>query len=155
MKRRTFIALLGLGAAVAGISGATALTPLAEPDVRGWRFGVWAITGRYGVRHGQNYYWCRCDCGAERVVSLNQLLSVDALSCAHVRHRGFFSINPDAVICQNCGQNRRFFFNGDRMRIWRCGNCEEVDIRAYLRREYGPASSVQFMTNMKRPRGNE
>jgi hypothetical protein len=150
MNRRIFLKLIGIG-------GAAALVPtmlFAEPeiDVRGWRFGVWELIDHYGVRHGQKYYWCRCDCGAERVVGLNQLLSVDALSCAHARHRGFFPINPDALICQNCHEHRRFFFNGDGMRIWRCGNCEEADIRASLRREYGEASSVQFTANMKQDR---
>jgi len=66
------------------------------------------------------------------------------------RSRGIHCcISPNSVICKNCGEHRRFFFNSDGMRIWRCGNCEEADIRAYLRREYGPASSVQFMANMK------
>ncbi len=129
MDRRTFLRLIGVGGVVLAVWGFTS-----QPDVRGWRFGVWTITGRYGVRHGQNYYWCRCDCGAERVVSLSQLLSMDALSCDHVRCRALYYINPNAVYCQNCGENRRFFFNGDGMRIWRCGNCEEADIRAYLRR---------------------
>lgn len=150
MNRRNFLKLVSIG----GVTTALAPTLFAEPeiDVRGWRFGVWTITDRYGVRHGQNYYWCCCDCGAERVVGQNQLLSIDALSCAHVRHRGFFSITPDAMICQNCGENRRFFFNGDGFRIWRCGNCEQDDIRAYLRRDYGPASSVQFTLNTARKR---
>src|SRR5207245_6610011 len=97
MNRRTFLRLLGIG-------GAAALAPaalLAKPDVRGWRFGVWTITDRYGIRRGQNYYWCRCDCGAERVVGLRQLLSMDALSCDHVRVRGVFSIRPGAMYCQN------------------------------------------------------
>ena len=148
MNRRTFLKLIGIG-------GAAALAPamlFAEPeiDVRGWRFGVWELLGHYGVRHREKCYWCRCDCGAESVVGLNQLLSVDALSCAHVRHRGFISISPDAVLCQNCGEHRRFFWNGDGMRIWRCGNCEEADIRAYLRRDYGQATSLQFLANMKK-----
>ncbi len=156
MKRRTFLKLIGVG-------GAAALVPtamFAKPDVRGWRFGVWTIVNRYGTCHvnldatlskrGQEYYSCRCDCGAERVVGLNELLSVDALSCAHVRHRGFFSISPDAMHCQSCGGHRRFFFNGDGFRIWPCGNCEEADIRAYLRREYGEPSSVQFAASMRK-----
>jgi len=147
LVRRSFLKLIGIGGVALAVPGFAS-----HPGVRGWRFGVWTITDRYGVRHGQNYYWCRCDCGAERVVGLNQLLSVDALSCDHVRHRGFFSINPDAVICQNCGERRRFFFNGDGFRIWRCGNCEQADIRAYLRRDYGPGSSVQFIANMARSR---
>jgi hypothetical protein len=33
------------------------------------------------------------------------------------------------------------------MRIWRC-ECEEGDIRAFLRYEYGEASSIRFNANM-------
>ena len=158
MNRRNFLKFIVIGGAAA--LAAPVLLAKSQPDVRGWRFGVWTIVKRYGFCHvnpdatlskrGQKYYWCRCDCGAERVVGLNELLSVDALSCAHVRHRGFFCISPDAIHCQSCGGHRRFFFNGDGFRIWRCGNCEEADIRAYLRREYGETSSVQFTANMRK-----
>jgi hypothetical protein len=140
MNRREFFKL------VIGTAAFTAAPAMlfARPDVRGWRFGVWELQYRYGEN-----FWARCDCGTEQEVSLERLLSVDGLSCDHVRHRGFFSIRPEALICQNCDEHRRFFFNGDGFRIWRCGNCEEADIRAYLRREYGPATSVQFTANMK------
>jgi len=71
------------------------------------------------------------------------------------RARGFVCINPEGVICC-CGERRRFFHNDDGFRIWRCGNgCEDDDLRAWLRREYGPASSVQFTANMKRPPKSE
>ena len=141
MNRRTFLKIIGIGGAAS-----LAIPVFADqPDVKGWRFGVWELQYRYGEN-----YWARCDCGTEQAVGLDELLGIDALSCAHVRHRGFFSINPDAMICQSCGGHRRFFFNGDGLRIWRCGNCEEADIRAYLRREYGPASSVQFTANVRR-----
>jgi len=162
MKRRTFLKIIGFGGA-ASLAAPAVLFFEPRPDVRGWRFGVWTIVKRYGFCHvnpdatlstcGQEYYSCRCDCGTERVVGLNELLSVDALSCAHVRHRGFFCISPDAMHCQNCGDARRFFFNGDGMRIWRCANgCEEADVRAGLRREYGPTSSIQFTANMAKGR---
>jgi hypothetical protein len=145
MNRRNFLKLIGIG-------GATALAPsslFAQSDVYGWRFGVWTILNRHG-----SDYLCQCDCGAEQVLSLNHLLSVDALSCDHVRVRGFFSINQDALICQNCGGHRRFFFNGQGFRIWRCGNCGEADIRAYLRRAYGDTSSIQFAANMRKTNVN-
>jgi hypothetical protein len=150
MNGRAFLTLISIGGAVALVPSVLFAEP--EIEVQGWRFGVWELIDHYGIRHGQKYYWCRCDCGAERVVGLNQLLSVDALSCAHVRHRCAISIKADAIYCQNCGGRRRFFFNGDGMRIWRCGNCEEADIRAYLRGEYGEASSIQFTANMKQDR---
>lgn len=148
MNRRTFLKFIGIG-------GVTALTPtvlFAEPkiDVRGWRFGVWELIDHYGIRHGQKYYWCRCDCGAERVVGLRQLLSMVALSCDHPPLRpGRAYPSPVSMICRGCGGHRRFFRNGQGMRIWRC-ECEEGDIRAWLRYECGPVSSVQFAANMKR-----
>ena len=116
----------------------------AKPDVRGWRFGVWELQYRYGEN-----YWARCDCGAEQAVGLDKLLSMDALSCDHQRSRGFYCISRDAMQCV-CGKNRRFWFNGRGFRTWRCGNCEEKDIRAYLRYEYDDRSSMQFLANMKR-----
>jgi len=144
MNRRTFLKLIGIG-------GAASLAVPAfadQPDVRGWRFGVWELQNCCG----EKCYWARCDCGAEQTVGLDELLGIDALSCAHIRHRGFFCISPDAIYCQNCGGARKFFFNGDGFRIWRCGNCEEADIRAYLRREYGESSSVQFTSNTAKGR---
>jgi len=147
MNRRNFIKLIGVG----GVAVAAPVVLLADqPDVRGWRFGVWELQYNYG----EKCYWARCDCGAEQTVSLDKLLSIDALSCDHVRHRGFFCISPDSKLCQQCGQHRRFFFNGDGLRIWRCGNCEEADIRAYLRREYNGTSSVQFTANMRKANAN-
>ena len=148
MNRRLFLKFLGIGGA-ATLAAPAALFAESETDVRGWRFGVWELQYNTSPRN----YWARCDCGAERAVSLKHLLSMDALSCDHVRHRGFFSINPDTVRCV-CGMNRRFWFNGRGFRIWRC-ECEEGDIRAWLRYEYGPASSVQFTANMRKPRTDE
>ncbi len=146
MNRRNFLKLIGIG----GTAALAPATLFAKSDVRGWRFGVWEL--QYIIYPGN--YWARCDCGTEQAVGLDKLLSMDALSCDHVRHRGFFSLGPDSPICQNCGGHRRFFFNGDGFRIWRCGNCEEADIRAYLRREYGPATSVQFTANMRKTNVN-
>jgi len=142
MNRRTFLKLVSIGGA------ASLAVPVFadQPDVRGWRFGVWELQNCCG----EKCYWARCDCGAEQTVGLDELLGIDALSCAHVRHRGFFCISSDAMHCQHCGDARRFFFNGDGFRIWRCGNCEEADIRAYLRREYGQPSSVQFAASMRK-----
>ena len=151
MNRRNFLKLIGIG-------GAAAFAPLslfAQSDVYGWRFGVWTLVQEhYGVRHGQKYYWCRCDCGAEKVVGLRQLLSMDALSCDHVRVRGYFCIDhPGAMYCQSCGERRRFFFNGQGLRIWRCRNwCEAGDVYAFLRKGSCPESSIQFLRNMSKER---
>ncbi len=92
-NRREFLRLL-VGTAACAVTPTVLLTA-PQPDVRGWHFGVWTLQGHCGVRHGQKY-WCRCDCGAERVVSLSHLLSMDALSCDHVRVRGYFCLGPDA-----------------------------------------------------------
>src|SRR6267378_7644363 len=128
IRRRKFLKIIGIG----GVAlAAPILCAESQPDVRGWRFGVWELQYSYCGKR----YWARCDCGAEQTVSLDELLGIDALSCAHMRSRGFFPINPEHVYCV-CGEKRRFFFNGDGMRIWRCGNCEQADVRAYLRRKY-------------------
>lgn len=145
MNRRNFLKLLSIG-------GAATLVPtilLAKPDVRGWRFGVWELQYRYG----EKCYWARCDCGAEQAVGLDKLLSMDALSCDHVRHRGFFPIHPDAMYCQSCGERRRFYFRGDGLRVWRCSSwCEAGDVYAYLREARSPESSIQFLRNMSKER---
>jgi hypothetical protein len=143
MNSRNFLKLIGIG----GAASLAPTMPFAKPDVRGWRFGVWEL--QY-IIYPRNY-WARCDCGAEQAVGLDDLLGIDALSCAHVHHRGFFCISPDAMHCHNCGGHRRMFFNGRGFRIWRCGNCEQGDIRAWLRYEYGPSTSVQFLENIKLP----
>jgi len=142
MNRRTFLQLLSIG-------GAAAFTPsslFAQSDVYGWRFGVWTILNRRGSN-----YWCQCDCGAERAVSLQHLLSVNALSCDHVRVRGYFCLGPDAMYCQSCGGHRRFYFRGDGLRTWRCGSwCEAGDVYAFLRKGSSPESSIQFLANMRK-----
>ena len=86
MNRRGFFKLVGIATA-AYAAGPVMSFEDSQPDVRGWRFGVWEIIERYGVRHGQKYYSCRCDCGEERVVGLNQLLSDDSQKCHHMKIR--------------------------------------------------------------------
>jgi hypothetical protein len=94
ISRRQSLKLASVGGA-ATLAAPAMLLADPQPDVRVWRFGVWEIIDRYDLRHGQKYYSCRCDCGEERVVGLNQLLSTDALSCDHKRPRGLFCISPD------------------------------------------------------------
>ena len=144
MKRRTFLKLVSIGGA------ASLAVPVFadQPDVRGWRFGVWELQNCCG----EKCYWARCDCGAEQAVGLDKLLSMDALSCDHVRVRGYFCIDhPGAMYCQSCGEHRRFFFNGQGLRIWRCRNwCEAGDVYAFLRKGSSPESSIQFLANMRK-----
>ncbi len=143
MNRRHFLKLIGIGG-----TAALAVPVFADqPNVCGWRFGVWELQYRFG----QNYS-ARCDRGTEQAVGLDKLLSMDALSCDHVRVRSFFSLGPDAPYCQSCGEHRRFYFRGDGLRTWRCSSwCEAGDVYAFLRYEYGPTTSVQFLANMNKP----
>jgi len=88
MNRRNFLKLIGIGG-----TAALAVPVFADqPNVCGWRFGVWEL--QY-IIYPRNY-WARCDCGAEQEVGLDKLLSMDALSCDHVRVRGYFCLGPDA-----------------------------------------------------------
>jgi hypothetical protein len=59
-------------------------------------------------------------------------------------------INPEHARCQACGEKRRFWRNCDGLEISRCGSCELENILAYLRREHGPSTNVQFMMNTGR-----
>ena len=60
----------------------------------------------------------------------------------------YWPVNPAHWFCV-CGQMRCVFRNSDGLRILRCPNCETEDILAYLRLEYGPGTSVQFLKNTK------
>jgi len=61
---------------------------------------------------------CAVIAGLREWVGLRQLLSMDALSCDHVRVRGFFSLGPDTMYCQSCGGHRRFLLSGRRPETW-------------------------------------
>ena len=65
------------------------------------------------------------------------------------RAGGFVCLNPDAMICRNCSKHRKFFFNEQGLRIWRCGSgCEDNDLRAWL---HGRGdTSIQFLANMRK-----
>jgi len=60
----------------------------------------------------------------------------------------YWPVNPAHWFCP-CGQMRCVFMNSDGLRILRCPGCETEDILTYLRCEYGPASSLQFLKNTK------
>ena len=64
----------------------------------------------------------------------------------------FLPVNPEHYRCP-CGQGRKFVFNSDGHRCLRCLKCESEDIEAWLRCEYGPGSSVQFLANVEKGEG--
>ncbi len=133
MNRRKFLKLIGIGGAAA-LAPTTIFAKLPveslPDDVWHPRFGVWTVQSHI---RGMMFQ-CVCDCGKQEAVHADKLLSPEALSCDHVRCRVIFSLSPDAIYCQNCGKRRRFFFSGSGLRIWRCGYCEDEDIRNFLRR---------------------
>ena len=166
--RREFLRLIGIGIGGAALAVPAFAVPMfaephAEPvlDPQHPRFGVWTV--QYHIKGMM--CWAKCDCGTEQEIHADEFFTVDALSCPHAGHhvfpanqsidrvchgpRRFFPVNsePTEYVCYG---TRRFFFNGDGMRIWRCGWCEEDDIRNHLRRKYGSASSAQFRANMER-----
>lgn len=54
-----------------------------KPDVTGQRFGKWTANRRSETKLYKNHtaYECRCDCGTERLVSVNLLLKGHTASC--------------------------------------------------------------------------
>lgn len=54
-----------------------------KPDVTGQRFGKWTANRRSQTKLYKNHvaYECRCDCGTERLVSVNLLLKGYTASC--------------------------------------------------------------------------
>ncbi len=62
---------------------------MARIDLTGSRFGAWTVVGRDESRStGKMAYWaCRCDCGAERSVSMSSLKSGGSVSCGCTNKR--------------------------------------------------------------------
>ena len=63
----------------------------------------------------------------------------------------FLPVNPEDYRCL-CDHGRVFVFNSDGHLCLRCPNCEPEDIEAWLRCEYGPGTSVQFLLNIEKKR---
>jgi len=156
-NRRQFLRLIGITGAAAWapvlLGAATEPLPVLTdpvPDPMHPRYGVYTI--QHFIKGMM--FWVKCDCGAEQEIHADTLLSPDALSCDHVRHRGFFCIPSNAGVCQNCGNYRRWFFNARGVRIYRCGWCEDGDIKNFLAYKYDNTSSIQFRANMERQVGD-
>ena len=64
----------------------------------GLRFGVWRALEFSHIKHGHEYWFCVCDCGAERTVSVDQLASNDSLSCHHTLPMPWINHRRVAVI---------------------------------------------------------
>jgi len=47
----------------------------------GERFGRFTIIREISKRNGRRYFWCKCDCGAEKAVRLYSLTSGKIISC--------------------------------------------------------------------------
>jgi hypothetical protein len=56
------------------------------PPKRGERFSRWAVVGPMGqTSPGHRTVWCRCDCGTERAVLIDQLRKGRSRSCGCLR----------------------------------------------------------------------
>lgn len=42
-------------------------------DLTGKKFGRWLVIKRYGLKHGQRAWLCRCECGTEKVIAAGLL----------------------------------------------------------------------------------
>jgi len=50
-------------------------------DLTGRRFGNWIVLKREPNRRGRIYWWCKCDCGEERGVYGQNLISGKSTNC--------------------------------------------------------------------------
>lgn len=75
----------------------------------GLRFGVWRVLEFSHINRRFECWSCVCDCGAERVVGVDQLASDDSLRCHHTLPKPWINHRRIAVllrgnekICQSC-----------------------------------------------------
>lgn len=90
-------------------------------DLTGHRFGKWTVIGLGISPHGyehQQFWLCRCECGAEAVRKGGQL--------RHAEKRGVFQS------CQSCGAKRHGYTGTSTHRIW-------IQMRDRCRRQEHPA----------------
>lgn len=55
--------------------------PPMRRDLLGQIFGRWSVVEYDGYRHDVAYWWCRCECGTEKSVRAQHLISKVSLSC--------------------------------------------------------------------------
>lgn len=55
-------------------------------DIVGKHFGDWLVLEWAGRRHGNQYYRCRCECGAIQEVDRRYLLNGSSTSCGHEKN---------------------------------------------------------------------
>ena len=58
-------------------------------NLTGQRFGLWTVVGPYEIRNGHAYWYCRCDCGAEKWVRAGSLKGGNSISCGCAKPTAF------------------------------------------------------------------
>jgi hypothetical protein len=95
------------------------------------RFGVWRVVEFAHVKRRHEYWFCVCNCGAERTVSVNQLASNDSLTCHHTLPLPWINHRRVAVI-----------FRGP-MRIYQSCENEELALE-WIRNNRQPSDTFEI-----------
>lgn len=110
--------------------------PTIPQDLAGRRFGYWSVLSRAPSDAHYNAYWnCICDCGAQRTVLQNRLLSGRSHSCGCLRSEAYRSEQDRACLGQRFGRLtvlRRGSLDRYAVYECRCDCGKEVTIRAAL-----------------------
>lgn len=95
----------------------------AKSCVAGTRFGKWTVLEEAPKRHGNRYDFVRCDCGEQRSVQRNTLLSGRSTSCGKCRRRRQLQRKGHAIThgMTQRGQYHPLYRAWQRMRT-RCTN---------------------------------
>ena len=156
--------------------------PLKRLDLKGERFGRLVVLEDAGNnQHSQSTWRCRCDCGTEKVVSVNSLRTGSTRSCGCLRrgrkvkrrhapgffrcsrcgeHRPKADLLPDSNYrCRHCGLPTKGGFNPGR-RLWRRAKkrAQQQGIEFTLKEgdvvipEYCPALGVRLELQTDRDR---
>lgn len=56
-----------------------------KTDIIGQKFARWTVLKEVKERNGERYYLCRCDCGTEKEVRRNSLVTGNSKSCGCLR----------------------------------------------------------------------
>ena len=49
------------------------------------RFGKWIVLSKGNFKHNQQHWWCRCDCGIEKEISVQHLRNRKSTQCLKCR----------------------------------------------------------------------